>query len=91
MRDRLAPSLFFSSLLFLKLAKEATRSMTPQSLPTFLMNLSAKSHLEPKLEALRVSVSFVCDMPDEVTSHNIYLLRHPRIRLLVDNQVGCKP
>ena len=60
MRERLAPSLFFSSLLFLKLAKEATSSITPQSLPTFLMNLSASSHLEPKLDWRSVSVSFVC-------------------------------
>ena len=60
MRERLAPSPFLSSLLFLKVAKEATRSMTPQSEPIFLMNFSDSSHLEPKLVLRNVSVSFVC-------------------------------
>ena len=60
MRVRLAPSLFLSSFPSLKLANEATRSMTPHSLPTFLMNLSVSSHFDPKLAARSVSVSFVC-------------------------------
>ena len=59
MRFLLVPSLFFSSLLFLNAAKEATRSMMPQSLATFLMNLSLSSHFEPKLDARNVSVSLV--------------------------------
>ena len=58
---RFAPSPFFNSLLFLKLAKLATSSMMPQSLPSFFISLSETSHLDPKLEALSVRVSLVCN------------------------------
>ena len=60
MRERLAPSPFLSSLFCLKLAKEATSSVTAQSLATALMNLGESSHLDPKLPARSVNVSLVC-------------------------------
>ena len=58
-RERLAPSLFFMSLLALKEAKLSTASISP-ALATFLRYGSGSSHLEPKLEARSVSVSLVC-------------------------------
>ena len=60
MRWRLAPSVFLSSFSFLKLANVVTRSTMPHA-SRRLRNLgSPRSHLEPKLDARSVSVSFVC-------------------------------
>ena len=59
-RLRLAPSVFFSSLLCLKAAKASTDSTMPV-LSTFFMNSSLISHLLPKALGLVVSVSLVCE------------------------------
>ena len=57
-RERLAPSFFFRSFDCLKLAQLRMLSTTPH-LPTFFMKSGEAVHLEPKLEALSVSVSLV--------------------------------
>ncbi len=57
---RLAPSLFLSSLLFLKLAKLSTLSTSPH-LATLSMYVVVISHLDPKLLARKVKFSLVCD------------------------------
>lgn len=58
-RCLLAPSLFFSSLLFLKLAKDRMLSTMPH-LATLSRNCVLSSHLEPKLLRLEVRFSLVC-------------------------------
>lgn len=57
-RQRLAPSVFFSSRSCLNVANATMLSMTPH-LPTFSMKGIGSTHLEPKLDAFSVSVSFV--------------------------------
>ena len=59
MRWRLAPSVFFSSFSFLKVAKAAPRRRCRRP-PALEEYGSPRSHLEPKLDARSVSVSFVC-------------------------------
>ena len=70
--DFLLPSVFCSALFSLNLEKASTWSVTPL-FPTLSMNSVVSSHLEPKEEALRVSVSLVCDhhaLVSTLDSHN---------------------